>query len=254
MSYILDALRKSETERRQGKVPDLGHQIQLIHRPKKKRLSAVAWVAIALVLNAGVLAAVFWPKIVPVSAEAGAPAERPIHEEVRAQLAPMQPAKTVGSEIETEPDSLMDEPAGVERASRPQSEPQPRAEEEVALAESGGTVVEEVVRQRPTIITPSSPVDRENSVLPEEAPAGRVPHLVELPLSFQKSVPDLTFNSHIYASDPYASRVMINSHYLRRGDSFSGLRVDRITEDGVILSKDGQRFRVGTVRDWVSPR
>ena len=24
MSYILDALRKSETERRQGKVPDLG--------------------------------------------------------------------------------------------------------------------------------------------------------------------------------------------------------------------------------------
>ncbi|MEP5175689.1 general secretion pathway protein GspB, partial [Marinobacter alexandrii] len=91
-------------------------------------------------------------------------------------------------------------------------------------------------------------------VLRAPAPAGRVPHLVELPLSFQKSVPDLTFNSHIYASDPFASRVMINSNYLRRGDSFSGLRVESITQDGVVLSKQGQRFRVGIVRDWVSPR
>jgi general secretion pathway protein B len=81
-----------------------------------------------------------------------------------------------------------------------------------------------------------------------------VPHLVELPLSFQKSVPDLTFNSHIYSSDPMASRVMINNQYLRPGDTFASLVVERITEDGVILSKSGQRFRVGTVRDWVSPR
>ena len=71
---------------------------------------------------------------------------------------------------------------------------------------------------------------------------------------FQKSVPDLTFNSHIFASDPSASRVMINGHYLKPGDGFGPLLVERITEDGVVLSKNGQYFRVGTVRDWVSPR
>ncbi|KKK57760.1 hypothetical protein LCGC14_3051230, partial [marine sediment metagenome] len=59
MSYILDALRKSETERRQGKVPDLGQQVQLIHRAKKRRISPVVWVALALLVNAGVLAVVF---------------------------------------------------------------------------------------------------------------------------------------------------------------------------------------------------
>jgi len=41
---------------------------------------------------------------------------------------------------------------------------------------------------------------------------------------------------------------------MRVGDTFSGIRVERITEDGVELSKDGRRFRVGVVRDWMSPR
>ena len=81
-----------------------------------------------------------------------------------------------------------------------------------------------------------------------------MPHLVELPLSFQKSVPDLTFNSHIYSSSPASRRVMINNAYLRIGDSFAGLRVEDITGEGVVLSLNGQRFRVGVVRDWVSPR
>lgn len=106
--------------------------------------------------------------------------------------------------------------------------------------------------EQPVVIVPSQAMPSRGLTQPQ--PQGRVPHLVELPLSFQKSVPDLIFNSHIYSSDPSASRVMINNHYLRAGDSFSQLSVERITADGVVLSKNGQRFRVGTVKDWVSPR
>tara|TARA_R110001606_G_scaffold17651_2_gene68081 strand:+ start:211 stop:402 length:192 start_codon:yes stop_codon:yes gene_type:complete len=62
------------------------------------------------------------------------------------------------------------------------------------------------------------------------------------------------FNSHIYSTDPNASRVMINGHYLRQGDSFSGITVEEVTEDGVVLGKQGRIFRVGIVRDWMSPR
>ena len=238
MSYILDALRKSETERRQGKVPDLGHQVQLIHRPKKKTVSPIAWLSLALVVNAGVLAVLFWPQASP---EVAVPAST-------------QPASVVSEETP---------PTGVEAQTVPAevSEPVPeadsspvKAQADEPLAESGSVASNESPRERPTIIVPAAEATRDNSVLRAPAPAGRVPHLVELPLSFQKSVPDLTFNSHIYASDPFASRVMINSNYLRRGDSFSGLRVESITQDGVVLSKQGQRFRVGIVRDWVSPR
>lgn len=240
MSYILDALRKSETERRQGKIPDLGHQVQLIHRPKKKKTSPIGWLALALVVNAGVLAVLFWPQAASVVAV-------PVP-------APEQAASVVSDEAP--PPDVKTQSAQAE-VSEPEPEPASspvKAQADEPLAESGSIASNADPRERPTIIVPAAEATRDNSVLRAPAPAGRVPHLVELPLSFQKSVPDLTFNSHIYASDPFASRVMINSNYLRRGDSFSGLRVESITQDGVVLSKQGQRFRVGIVRDWVSPR
>jgi general secretion pathway protein B len=225
MSYILDALRKSETERRQGKIPDLGQQVQLIHHSRKKRMSPAAWIAIALVLNAVVLAVVFWPL---------APEIQP---DVQAGVVIADEA--IKSEPMPKPEPIQD--------SAPQVEPGP------VTVVTPRVISEEPVWERPTIIVPSSPAVRDSQPLAEPRPAGRVPHLVELPLSFQKSIPDLTFNSHIYASEPSARRVMINNNYLRRGDAFSGLKVEDITDDGVVLSKHGVRFRVGVVRDWVSP-
>ncbi|MGF2734950.1 general secretion pathway protein GspB [Marinobacter sp. DUT-1] len=236
MSYILDALRKSETERRQGKVPDLGQQVQLIHRPKKKRSSSAAvWIALALLVNAAVLAVVFWPDqgliATPSQQQAPAIARKDVAMETR-QEAPADVPEPVG---QATADDWVAETGEAE-------EPEPRAGPEPQVSE------------KPTIIVPSVAANDGNPVLPEVESSGRVPHLVELPLSFQKSIPDLTFNSHLYSSDPSSSRVMINDNYLRAGDTFSGLTVERITEDGVVLSRKGQSFRVGTVRDWVSPR
>lgn len=245
MSYILDALRKSETERRQGKIPDLGQQVQLIHRPRKKKIPLAAWVVAAMMLNAVVLAVVFWPSL---------PGDQPVIESVSVATAGPEPgpvSKTTSttasdSAPETEPD-IMPEP-------KPVAEPKPAVPPKASAPTPAPAVSDEPAWERPTIIVPSPPDARDYQPLPDTRPAGRVPHLVELPLSFQKSIPDLTFNSHIYASEPSARRVMINNNYLRRGDSFSGLKVENITEDGVVLSKHGQRFRVGIVRDWVSPR
>ncbi|MEX2475960.1 general secretion pathway protein GspB [Marinobacter sp.] len=224
MSYILDALRKSETERRQGKIPDLGQQVQLIHKPRKKSLPAALWIVVALVINAVVLAVIFWPSLAQDKAAVQA-------------TAPVEPAP-VPAEVE--------EP--VPTVSTAEEVPKPEAEP--AVAESG----EPEPRMRPTIIVPNRSLVEAPPAAYEQAPEGRVPHLVELPVPFQKSIPDLMFNSHIYASEPSARRVMINNQYMRVGDSFSGIRVERITDDGVELSKDGRRFRVGVVRDWVSPR
>src|SRR5690554_49268 len=233
MSYILDALRKSETERRQGKVPDLGQQVQLIHRPKKKRTPLMVWVVLALFVNAGVLAVVFWPK--------------PAGEAVQ------KPTPKPGPELTVKP-------APAAEVSEPEPEPVPVAQPEPArvVAPQPAALVNEPIaepeRQWPAIITPSLRQQRDPPDVARNGPKERVPHLVELPLSFQKSIPDLMFNSHIYSTDPSASRVMINNRYLRTGDRFEQLTIERITEDGVVLSKNGQYFRVGTVRDWVSPR
>ncbi|MDX1552139.1 MAG: general secretion pathway protein GspB [Marinobacter sp.] len=253
MSYILDALRKSETERRQGRVPDLGQQVQMIHKPKKKSVPVLVWVvAIALVLNAVLLAWLFWPRLSETGAREPASAS----------------AETVASVPQVKPAEPAPEP--VKTASEPpfESSPAPAATPakndkllanavEIPMPGVAEPAVEEAERERPTVIVPSargpSPFNS-SSVADSEAAAARTPHLVELPLSFQKRVPDLIFNSHIYASEPSSRRVMINDNYLRPGESFSGITVERITEEGVELSMDGRRFRVGVVRDWVSPR
>ena len=63
MSYILEALKKSESERNQGRVPHLGQQMRMVHRKRKRGIPAAVWVAIALTLNAALLAALFWPGV-----------------------------------------------------------------------------------------------------------------------------------------------------------------------------------------------
>ncbi|MCK7550043.1 general secretion pathway protein GspB [Marinobacter goseongensis] len=223
MSYILDALRKSESERRQGKVPDLGQQVQIIHKPRKKSVPPAVWITIALIINAVVLAFIFWPVMA---------------EKIRTSAAP-----EIRDVPETQETTETQEMSAVNLPDVP-----PVGEPE--LAETG----EPEPRLAPTIIVPDRRLPVASPAESEQIPEGRVPHLVELPVPFQRSIPDLKFNSHIYASEPSARRVMINNQYMRVGDSFSGIRVERITEEGVELSKEGRRFRVGVVRDWMSPR
>lgn len=251
MSYILDALRKSETERRQGQVPDLGQQVQLIHRPKSKSVPSSLWVALALVLNAAVLAYVFWPTH-SIGLVSGIENDSP---ENTADTSTS--AVEVTDPVESEPVPVVETASKDEAAPAVSSEPVVNAAPEPAAVSEVVTNREPEAAERPTVIVPSpnrSLAIAEPGMLEESGFRERVPHLVELPLSFQRQVPDLIFNSHIYASDPAARRVMINDHYLRIGDAFSGIRVDRITEEGVELSLNGRRFRVGVVRDWISPR
>ncbi|SFM54864.1 general secretion pathway protein GspB [Marinobacter zhejiangensis] len=256
MSYILDALRKSESERQQGKVPDLGQQVQLIHQPKRKPVSSGVWLGLILTINTVVLAYVFWPGRMPTVV--AQPETQPEQTPPPVVLPPVQPAAQPAAthtikvqigdavaEIEVPGNLVVAEPSVSE----------PLVDEEPTLAQASTDQPE--ITERPTVIVPSAsryqPLSDSDYNDNAYGVGDRVPHLVELPMSFQKGIPDLIFNSHVYASEPAARRVMINDHYLRIGDSFDGLRVERISEEGVVLSKAGTRFRVGVVRDWISP-
>lgn len=242
MSYILDALKKSESERQQGRVPDLGQQIRMIHRNRKRSIPVAVWLALALVINALVLLVVFWPEsgLFPMGASVEEPAAADL------QTATAEPVREA-ADLPGQP--VADFPA--------QASGEPVAE----ASGSGNPVAPVSAPERtelPLVIHPSSRftdslADDSPSVIPEPF-TGRVPHLVEMPMAFQRQVPDLVFNSHVYASNPADRRVMINNRLLRAGETFSNLKIERITEEGVELSMEGQRFRVGVVRDWSSPR
>jgi len=80
-----------------------------------------------------------------------------------------------------------------------------------------------------------------------------IPHLSELSVSFQRSIPDLTFNSHIFSQNVTSRRVMINSIYLKEGQGFLGMSLIEIGEFYILLNKENQQFKLPALRDWVAP-
>ncbi|WP_111496016.1 general secretion pathway protein GspB [Marinobacter bohaiensis] len=259
MSYILDALRKSESDRQQGRVPDLAQSVQMIHKPRRRRIPVGVWVALALLVNAAVLAAVFWPGSGRHADQpaASTPVTQPTPAEVASESPPTPSPERTASDKPAEPAPAPEPVAETVAPADPQPGPATNYAEDV-YPEADEAVP---ATRRATLIVPNrAAVSESEGDAFEQAPTfdfadgPPVEHLVEKPLSFQRKIPDLRFSSHIYASDPAARRVMINDNYLRPGDSFSGIRVEAITSDGVVLSAYGETFRVGVVRDWVSPR
>ncbi len=246
MSYILEALKKSESERNRGRVPDLGQQIRMIHRKRKRGIPAAVWLALALLANAVVLAVLFWPGVgmwsrapEPIAAVTEDTTVGPDNSAVPAEVSTNKPQPEMASHVPPTPGTTASAAADpVPTAPQPVPEPEP-----------------EFVNQAPTVIVPTvrEPLmpGAEELIRPWQ---GRVPHLVEMPMAFQRNVPDLVFNSHVYASDPRDRRIMINGSFLRKGESLGPLTVELITEDGVVLSMNGERFRIGVVRNWSSPR
>ncbi|WP_148862624.1 general secretion pathway protein GspB [Marinobacter fonticola] len=278
MSYILDALRRSESERQQGRAPDLANSVQMVHKPKRRAIPVGVWVALALFFNGAILAVIFWPGSGFLASTVDNHPAEPVEEPAPkpASAVKPSPAGVTAEPVEMlepkpEPQVARVEPAtnaGAQEPAQEEAEPLPepmlitpsstQSEEIYPEAQAGS-----VMSEKPTLIVPSRRDDAP-ATLPgatgqappkyDFADGPPVQHLVEKPMAFQRSIPDLHFSSHIYASDPAARRVMINDNYLRPGDSFSGIRVEAITGDGVVLSAYGETFRVGVVRDWVTPR
>jgi len=109
---------------------------------------------------------------------------------------------------------------------------------------------------RPALMIPQGePVDLpavEMAIESVEAFEG-VPHLSELSTSFQRGIPDLTFNSHIFSHSVASRRVMINSIYLKEGQGFLGMSLVEIGEYYILVAKDDQQFKLPVLRDWASP-
>lgn len=264
MSYILDALRKSESDRYQEKLPELGGSAPIWLR-KKKKSSVWPWViVVALLLNAGVLAYLFWPRpTMPTPASEPAPASEPVPTatstpaSVSAAPAPVSEPVALAPPAPHQPQEDIappDEPAF--QAAQPAFVRQPIAplpEDEL----SDDAPVDEVVIGPGYQIRPSAeeqPVPQEAELsqedeLPQETPDD-IPRIEDLSPADQQMIPALKFSSHIYSSNPESRRIVINQRYLREGQSVQGVRVVEVTEEGVVLGVSGMVFRIPVLRDW----
>lgn len=75
--------------------------------------------------------------------------------------------------------------------------------------------------------------------------------LASLPIELQRQIPDMSFSSHIYASDTTLRMVNINNREFYEGDTIApGIHLNAITEDGVVLTYNQYTFTLPVIRDW----
>ena len=256
MSYILDALRKSEQERQRGQVPDL-NSYQDIPAPVETARNIWPWVAAAaVVINLVVILMVWAPwraaevsdtglarqAVVPA---AGASSAAPARQQQDSEPAPVARAATTPA-----PQQQVAAAPAVRPAPQP-TQPVPARSEPVPT-----TVVEDnrpQIQAQPTIVSPDQPELPVQSTV-ENTPAPNVaymPQLEELPANERQGIPDMTFSSHMYSSIPRYRSVIINGKRLKEGDYFTpNLQLREITDKGVIMSNGGTLFSVDVLGRW----
>ena len=192
MSYILDALKKSEKERTRKRRPGvgaLGNDVPVASPPGPR--SIIILVLIIAVTNA---AAIYWLFDDP---EDSAPVPDPTH--VKSGQMPAITADT--SAVES-------------------TEPQ----------EKSAILADKTAQEAPTINTGTHQ---------RQSETGRTPP------------PMLDITAHIFANEPDLRMVRINGVARREGDRLEDNHILlEITEQGVVLSYDGERYSLNVVEDW----
>lgn len=245
MSFILDALKKSESDRQRQSGPSL-FEVKVAPPRRRLPLWAVA-IAVLLAINLIVIA---WMLLRhpaapnPSTAAGSAPsAAAPV---VARAAPPASPAAPAGSEP-----APAAAPAVDQRSGRPDetaaSGARSRAESPPATAASTA----------PSDSAPAhapagnSPSDYAPAVEPPTTPgsaasagAGSTDGLaIYQQIVNSANLPELHLDLHVYADRPQGRFAMINMHRVAEGDSLpNGVQVDAIRPDGVVLSYHGTRF------------
>lgn len=207
MSFILDALRRADSERERGRVPGLHAQAHSTsadgagdeHGPSRSRFGVTQW----LVGGALALALVLF----------GAWAS--------SWLSAPEPER---------PSVLAEAPAVPAPAPAPAPLPAPRS--------TPGLV--EVQPPPLTAAVPATPAAA--SAPAKEQP---LPLLSQLPEELRKQVPALTSGGSMYSETPASRMLILNGQLLREGDLVGGVvLLEEIKLNGAVLSIKGQKFRI----------
>ena len=216
MSYILDALKKSEEERKKGDVPGLQTYTPTSEVSSGKK----TWViGVVVLIGTNIIGLFLWApwqtdQPSPVVVQERAPQVQVADEPpVVAKPVVRQPiARPIARPVLKQPIVYRDEPASV-----PVIRPTPKEEYREKKAPS----------------------------------TAYLPQLSELPQSIQAQIPDLTFSSHMYSSQDRFRSITINGKRLKQGRYYNEfLYVNEITEKGAILGFEGTLFEVDVLGQW----
>ncbi len=240
MSFILDALKKSENERQRQAGPALASAPS-----GGQEESSGLWLTILVVAMAVVIG------ILAVMLLRGGTSEPPRASTEQmpaatARVSDLPPAATTPAADET----VQNRDAGTQAPVAASERNLRSLRDEVATGTTAETSTAPVVNPgaapnqpratttRPTAVatTTAVPANRSNDV-------SRLPTARDLILQGRLSGPPLHLDLHIYSDDPARRAVFVNGDKYREGDQIgNGPRVDEIVPEGVVLDDGFQLF------------
>ncbi len=248
MSYILDALKKSQHARQLGQVPTIETSQPDAEpqpgAPTRWIYSAVGLALVAIIVAAyGILdkrtsrapaVAHVQSPVRPIAGQAGAPsATNPTPRSSQASElgASSKASDTLAAEIDLDTSNLEAGPVPFElfgaEAPTPSPTTSPMQFSEMAL----GMAAEH----------------EETSTVPITEVDTTIPLLRQLSPEFRQTVPPMSLDVHVYRESPARRFVLINETLYRQGEHTSeGPVVEEIAPDCVILIYRGRLFRLGT--------
>jgi len=254
MSFILDALKKSENERQRQAGPSLADIP--IRRPRSDRPWWAVAVAALLVVNLAVLLVVLLRDQDPPAQQAAAagPAQTvanaaPVQERAP-EAAPTTPASKPRVDAMSAPPRT--NPAVQSLAEAAGAQPDMTAEE--APYDPSMAVAAAVPQGRPVVrpITPPTvaPLPNDATFAAQDRPGSTPPPPAEEALPTSSSLvasgtnlPDMRLDIHVYSPNPKERFVFVNMRKYVEGQTLSeGPVLERITADGAILNQNGTRF------------
>jgi general secretion pathway protein B len=220
MSYILDALKKSEQERGRGTAPTVQtmHSSSLNYHASKTQL----WPYLLLVAVLFNLAALVYFITAKSDTETSLQNAQKItgtlpassHSAGAVSIEPVAPASRNNNESET----IIYKPVSMPATSQ---------------------------------VTTVEPVNALAGIPEYQQPRGPIMEKDELPLDMQQHIPAMEFSAHVYSTNPMQRSIVINGRFMEEGDRLTAdLLLDEITADGAIFNFQGQRFRQGVVSAW----
>jgi general secretion pathway protein B len=230
MSFILDALKKSELERQRQSTPGL---MEMPAAARRRGVPVWVWVLVGLLC---VTVAV----LLILLLHGGSPAPAAPRPQTRRNAPVVQlpapeppPAADHFSPLDNPPVYAPEIPVQEDGATSP--------------ATAAPNLESPARTLAPAHTARRADAGRADPVLNDDPPedAEMLPSISELSLSGNQSLPDIHLDVHVYASRPADRFVYINMRKYREGAVLQeGPTLERIRRDGVILNYNGLRFLV----------
>jgi len=271
MSYILDALKKSEKERQRGAVPDLLTMQDVIFHGKQKRKTWPYVLAVAAVICISLSAYWLMPgkanrktsdTNIVVAQKAGTEApeslgERPIQhagiqdndkKDKTLRQANIEGEKRLKAPLASakreEKLNVKEDPKAEQKTLAPRNAREASAAgKETLSVQSAQTAVK---TEGHSVASPSSSQDIK-PIHDDPAPVpGKIYDVGELPVSVKEHLPPVNMSIFMYSEDPASRMVRINGQTYREGQSLGeGLKLEEIRPDGVIINYRNYRLHIG---------